>query len=341
MATRKSTLPKPAEVPFELLPEKAPEPDIKAKFRVKNTLIQSRYELSILEQKLVLMYLSEMRAEEDLCRFVFPLKRVTGLLGLQDTNDRYKLIREAVIRLRSRVLLVKLDDGRELITGWIQEGILDAEERRDDGTLTLSVSPTLRPFLLDLQVRYTEFTLADVMGFRGTYALRFYEIIMSFRHLERDGVWAVNLTMKQIRTMFDWGPKEYTLAGNINLRIMKPAFIELNDRSPAFHFTWEPVKEGVKTTGYTFVTTRIQKKAAGRAPKEIRHEFDVLKELYEKASPRLKAMIKTEVKTMMAEQTFQEQWADGNESDRQEAAESRIFRAYADELRKGKMETEE
>lgn len=71
--------------------------------------------------------------------------------------------------------------------------------------LAVKMNPLLKPFLLGLQERYTQYQLENILAMKSVYAIRIYELLMKeqmTRFIPADGV-SVILAIKTIREACD------------------------------------------------------------------------------------------------------------------------------------------
>lgn len=314
------------EIPFELHDvRQVPTADLKAVFRLDRRLVESKYDVTALEQKLVFLAISELRQEADLVSFVFDLPHVCDLLGMSDYNSRYDDLTAVVKRLMSRVIEVQTSPGVTLLSHWVQEAKVD----RAGKTLTLDLSPRLRPFLLQLHARYTEFRLEDLMALSGKYTIRFYEVFQQGR-FGKD-VWVVQIPILRMREMFEWKRTEYKQSSEIRVRVVQPAMDELNRLSPLY-VTFEPMRKGNAVTGWEFTITLAPKTEAPRPAEERKADWQVRMDLYAKAPAKLRAMIDKDVETVLSNGTFPFLGGDDLEG-RRETALLQVLRDYEAELK--------
>ena len=202
-----------------------------------NRLIEARYRLSIEEQKIVKILISQIKKDdEDFKSYEFRIKELAEFLGMEHTNT-YGVLRNVTRRLMTRVLEFYNPETRSLLqASWLSS----AEYREGQGTVSLCFDPKLKPLLLQLKSYFTRYELEQIMQFRGQYTIRFFEFRKSFLGRKKT---EVNFTLKELRDVLSLKKDEYDQFFDFKRRVLEPARLELPEKTGK-SFTWEPVKQG-------------------------------------------------------------------------------------------------
>ena len=146
-----------------------------------NELIQkSRFHLSLQEQKIIFYLVSKIKpGDPDLKEYTFEISDFCRVCGLnKDSGANYENIRTAIKTLRDRSVWLKLDDGAETILSWIDTATVS----KRSGSITVKISDLMKPYLLALKERFTQFELLYTLAMRSQYSLRLYEIFKSYEY---------------------------------------------------------------------------------------------------------------------------------------------------------------
>ena len=148
-----------------------------------NDLIRARYDMSLLESRLFVCLLGRIdRKDKDfvLCRIpvseLYPDEKVGG--------KAYSQVREAVIRLASRVIHVETRDEqgrREIVSNPL---MATCRYKEGSGYLIAQFNNFVKPYLLELQGNFTVAEIQTLLGFRSFYSYRLYWLLKSsaFHH---------------------------------------------------------------------------------------------------------------------------------------------------------------
>lgn len=213
-----------------------------------NRLVEAKYRLSVEEQKIVKILISQIQKDDkDFQDYEFHVKELAELLGMKH-KDPYGVLQKITERLMTRVLKFYNPETQTLLqASWLSSALY----KKGEGTVSLRFDPYLKPLLLQLQSYFTKYELGQVMQFKGQYTIRFYEFRKSFLGRRKK---EVTFTLKELRDVLGLKKEEYKEFFNFKNRVLEPARIELLEKAGQ-SFTWEPIKQGRggKITSVRFV----------------------------------------------------------------------------------------
>lgn len=225
-----------------------------SKYVVKsNDLIQkSRFKLSLQQQKMVLYIVSQIRKDDtDLQTYTFQIAdfcRVCGLNNIGGTN--YQLLKESLETLKQKTLWIQQDEDSEILVSWL--GPVNTHPK--SGTVDLGLDPALKPYLLNLQSRFTRFQLEKVLSLRRKYSPRLYEILKSYLHESEDEHSEV-FDFEKILYWLDLQDTIYKEYKYLNRDILAPSIAEIG-RKTDITVEYKPVRTKHKVTGISFIVKR-------------------------------------------------------------------------------------
>lgn len=212
-----------------------------------NSLITARYELSLVEQKLVLTLISMVNQDdEDFHEYRFYIKDFFKLTD-SDSEKNYTFIKNSFKSLLSKPLEIRLDDRNWLLCNWLSS----AESNYNEGYVDVCFDPKLKPYLLKLKECFTTYQLKNILFLHSAYSVRVYEMLKQF---ESTGVKTISIA--ELKNILKVSPN-FTI-GNINQRILKPAQKELKEHTD-ISFTYDFIKHGRRFTDITFKVKRNTK----------------------------------------------------------------------------------
>jgi plasmid replication initiation protein len=214
-----------------------------------NQLAEARYELTAREQKLLLYVVSMIEAEDDaLKRYVVNITEFAQLANL-DKDHLYQELRELAANLKRKALIIPNHydslTGRhvDLVTSWFDSAMIG---RNGSGYFAVTISPQLRPYLLQVKREFFKFRLINVMQMRSTYAIRLYQWLKrwEFRHVIEVSVADLRVHMGAVG--FDEkGKRKENLALYPDFKrwAIKPAVNEINDhKNSDLRVSFEEIK---------------------------------------------------------------------------------------------------
>ena len=202
-----------------------------------NRLVEAKYRLSVEEQKIIKILVSQIQKEdEDFKDYEFRIKDLAELLGMEHSNP-YGVLRVITKKLVSRVLEFYNPETSTLLqTSWLSS----AEYKTGQGTVAMCFDPKLRPLLLQLQSYFTKYELGHILRFKGCYTIRFFEFRKSFLGRNKK---EIVIDMRELREILGLKKSEYREFFNFKVRVLESARLELLEKTGK-SFTWEPVRQG-------------------------------------------------------------------------------------------------
>jgi plasmid replication initiation protein len=193
-----------------------------------NDLIQkSRFELSTLQQKLVLFLASKINYyDDDFKLHEFSIAEFCSVCGIDDTSGgNYSGIKKAIKEIADKSIWVTLEDGRETLLRWIEKPYVD----KNSGIIKIRFDKDMKPFLLKLQDNFTQYELIWTIQFKSKYSIRLYEYLKSI-HYNKLTAYERIFTVEEIRKILGAEDvhKEWK---NFRARVLEPAIAEINEYS--------------------------------------------------------------------------------------------------------------
>ena len=230
-----------------------------------NELIQkARYSMTVQQQKLILYAISKIK-KNDLPdqQYDLSIDEICSVCGLElDAGGTYyKRIKDDLLKLTTRIW-VKFPDRSEGTVSWLS----DAYIMPLSGTVTVKFHERMTPFLFELQNRYTQYQLSEVLVFKGKYSIRLYELIRSFLtqdELREGREKEVSFTVSELKELLS--AENYELWNDFNRFVLKKAVDEINQCSDVIRISYDTYKTGKQVTKINFIVeypTLLQKFSA-------------------------------------------------------------------------------
>jgi len=144
-----------------------------------NELIQkSRFHLQLQEQKVILYIISRIKPEDiefkEQAFEIIDFCRVCGLYT--DSGANYKYIKQTLKSLRDKSIWITMPDGSETTLAWIDKVTMN----KQSGTVIIKIDDMMKPYLLQLRERFTQYELLYTLAMKSQYSLRLYELLKSY-----------------------------------------------------------------------------------------------------------------------------------------------------------------
>jgi hypothetical protein len=140
-----------------------------------NKLIEAKYRLSAMEQKLLSIMIGDISPEDkDFKEYSYKVSDIVDWLALEH-KGMYSEIEKLTARLIGRIISIRTDN--ELFqTSWLSS----AKYIKDIGVVKLKFDPGLKPYLLQLKSCFTQYALGDFLSLKSKYAMRIYELLKQY-----------------------------------------------------------------------------------------------------------------------------------------------------------------
>lgn len=224
-----------------------------------NHLIEARHTkpLTAREQKIVLTMVSMIEpTDEDFKDYDISVKEFSGMLGLEG-SAKYTELKEITKDLMTKSIEIPKEDGGWLFANWISS----AEYQKGEGIISLSFSPKLMPYLLQLKTAFTSYRLSNILSLKSTYSIRLYELMKKWQHLGR---WETSVHDLKLKLgVLEGRYKQY---GHFKSKALNLAMKEINEKTD-LHITFKEIKKGRKVENIEFSIQYFKEKEI-RLPKK-------------------------------------------------------------------------
>lgn len=246
-----------------------------------NALINASYNLDLVEQRLILLAITEARATESNDRLdkilTVHAESYTEQFGVH-RNTAYQALKDACENLFERRFsyskLTKKGNIEHVKSRWVQR-ISYVEE---EALVRLQFSSDVMPLITSLESRFTSYELEQVSSLSSAYAVRLYELLIAWRKPGKTPVFEIN----DFRGKMGVEEDEYALMRHFKSRVLDFSIKQINEHTD-ITAKYEQHKSGRKITGFSF--TFKQKNAAKTASNKPKRETITKEEAAQKARP--------------------------------------------------------
>ena len=229
-----------------------------------NALVESSYRLGVVEQRILLTCLSQLRKGQMLTdqQFYNVSVRDIGTLAESGSKSIYAELANAAKKLRQKGVFIAVQPNgggplkKVMETSWVQTCVYVESE----GRIELRFNKDMIPYLSELQQQFTRYALDDVIRMTSAHGIRLFELLMQYLNFgKRD------ITVDEFR---DWFRLEdaYLLTSDLRRKVVEPAVEQVNKYS-SLVCKCETVKSGRKVTHFRF--TFSMKRGATRLTHQI------------------------------------------------------------------------
>ena len=230
------------------------------KVTMRNDFASGKYDLSALEQKLVLINIASIKFEDE--HFNANTFRVVDMARLLKVTPEmlYRDLKRACDSLTNKKIYIQKEDG-----SWeFLVLVPTAKYIAKTGTVLMRLNEDAKPYLLQLRDMFTSFELSNILNLKSKYSIRIYQLMKS--HSYRKELIITLDDLKYRLSLDDKKQKSYRLFSNVSERVLKPAMREINDKTD-ITIDYEAIKQGRKICALRFKIKDKQKVIIN--PKEI------------------------------------------------------------------------
>lgn len=213
-----------------------------------NALINASYNLSLVEQRLLLLAILELRKEgRD------PLKSEIWVhadsyiehFGTH-RNTAYQALKDA-----SKDLLARQFSYQEKINGkninktsrWVSS----IGYATNDSFVSLEFANAVRPLISELEKRFTSYEVEQVAQLTSAYAVRLYEMLIGWRSVGK----TPQIPLQELRDKLGILDNEYERMERFKTRVLDLSVEQINKHTD-INASYEQHKQGRTITGFTF-----------------------------------------------------------------------------------------
>ena len=222
-------------------------------------LIRANYKLNVNQQRLILNLIAHIHPDDtEFKRYSFRISDLCRLLKLNKKSvaERRQSFQKILNGLQRNLLeIVFHTEGRDILRtpAWINEPEFDW----DMDTITLQISETLKPYLLQLKEkgRFASYRLKDVNKFRCEYSFRLLEFCrnfnprQSFHDCVRDNryIKKVSHTLPELKKILGIPARQYQRPYDLKKYVLLPAQKEVHKHTSSY-FEFKFLKKGRRVT---------------------------------------------------------------------------------------------
>lgn len=240
--------------------------DNKTKLVVKsNALIEASFNLSLVEQRLMLLAIVEARETSCLTTNTRIKITATSYKGQfkTDESESYKQLAEATKRLFERKFsYTGTEDGVNayLTSRWVETVAYVPKI----GSVVLYLSSAVIEMISRLEEHFTKYLLDQVAGLKSQYSIRFYELFARYLPLGNSKRYEI----QELRSLLGISDTEYKSIAYLKRDVIDKAINEINKKTD-ITVSYEQFKQGRTITHILFKMKQKQSKQKKQTEKVI------------------------------------------------------------------------
>ena len=205
-----------------------------------NSLIDASFNLSLVEQRLMLLAIVEARELDKLTPDTPIEVKATAYRDQYktDKSEAYKQLADATKQLFNRQFSY-LDKykGEDCIT--VARWVNRASYLNDNGAVVLYMSSEVISMISRLEANFTQYLLEQVSDFKSKYSIRLYELLIKYRDVGN----SKKFEIVELRSKLGLEDNEYKLNAVFKRDVLDKAIKEISDKTD-IQIKYEQFKEG-------------------------------------------------------------------------------------------------
>lgn len=217
-----------------------------------NKLIEAKYSLSTLQQKVLLQAISRIEPTDTKHIYKFSIMDFAEAVDLKGSTTIYKQMATICDQLTDlRKFYIEKEGGGIAYINWVAS----AEYIPREAVVEVEFSQKLMPYLIELKEQFTTYYLANIMTLKSSYSIRIFELLKQYEKLGKRRIDLENLRQLVGTTEIDQNgeiiKEDYPLYGHFKSRVILPAQKELKQKTDIY-FNFKEVKQGRKVVSIEF-----------------------------------------------------------------------------------------
>lgn len=217
--------------------------------RKSNELISARYKLSVWEQRLILVLLSDINLnDEDFRSYRIEASRLAQAFQLNSSKSFYGKLQEAADSLVGKTVQLGDDEQISKTVSWLSY----VEYVKGSGLIYIEFHKALKPYLLQLKKHFTQYHLSHVINFKSQYSIRLYEFLKMEAYKAKNGTFKVTRSLSEYRASLGIALSEYPVTADLKKRAILPPVREISEQTDLEIKSVSYGKTNRKITSVTF-----------------------------------------------------------------------------------------
>lgn len=236
-----------------------------------NVLIEAKGRMTALEHKFIINLISEITPnDKDFKEYELSISEIKKDLKITDKNI-YEVLKDVANRLMDRKIEIERINEKGKKSFLVTRYLSSAEYVEGEGKIKVNFDPKLKPYLLEIKERFTQYQLKNILSLKGAHSIRLYELLKQYEKIRKREFEIEEL--KKLLGVEDGYDRFY----DFEKYVLKPAKDEINEKTDIW-IDYEKIKKGRKIEKINF---KIEPKFTEEDP-EL-YETEEIKLIREKA----------------------------------------------------------
>lgn len=211
-----------------------------------NALVNASYTLTLAEQRLILLAVTEAAGEPNALKsLIVRADRYAEQFHIT-RQTAYEALKDAASQLFERRFSFQEETPKGLKTT-VSRWVSHISYIEGGAFVDIAFAPHVQPLLCDLQNKFTYYGLEQVASLTSVHAVRLYELLISWRSTGKTPIFEIN----DFRRQLGIEPDEYPRMDNFKRRVLDSSISQINEHTDIFA-SYKQHKQGRTITGFSF-----------------------------------------------------------------------------------------
>jgi len=229
-----------------------------------NAIINASYNLNLMEHRILAFSIAKSKKENKAIDHSNYIEiRVDDFCELFkiDRGSIYRDLKNACQDFKKREF--SYFNGKEIIdSNWVQSAKYNQKENKISILFTLELIPFIG--FLEERMNFTSYFIEDIAGMTSVYAIRLYELIISWKKTHQTPV----IKLEDLRKKLGVLPEEYKMMCDFKKRVFDVAVNQINEHSN-IRIGVNQYKKGRSIIGFSFTFVELKEKEKEKDPNTI------------------------------------------------------------------------
>jgi plasmid replication initiation protein len=215
-----------------------------------NAISRSINTLSATAKKLTAMAMALLPPDLSNLTAAFTFPEFCKALGMPVGGEQYRLFKDAVNECMQCVITIETELNAKGKKKWRKfTWFIEAQYNEETSKAVMTFSPKLAEVLLELRWVYSKINLYDFGRLQSRYAIRLYEIALSYAYLKgkqgnKDSAWYFEWTIEELREIMGIPKDSYQETHLFKQKVIEAPIREINNAGLGLNINVESVKQG-------------------------------------------------------------------------------------------------
>ena len=240
-----------------------------------NALIDASYNLDLVEQRLILLAIVEARESGKGINANDPLTvHAESYINQFNVhrNTAYQALKDACKDLFARQFSYQEKSAKGNIINKMSRWVSEVGYIDNEAVVQLIFAPAIVPLITRLEKQFTKYELQQISNLNSAYAVRLYEILISWRSTGKTPIFSLEEFRKKIGVL----ENEYLRSDNFKKWIIELPIKQINEHTDII-VKYEQHKTGRSISGFSF--TFKQKKNASTKAVQTKSAADLFEKM--------------------------------------------------------------